>query len=499
MPPFIQAFIDRCGKRRSILLVLVGVGSLAVIWAFAQWATAPTWVPVHSGMPLETVAEVTAKLDDAKIAYRLEKGGAELRVADSDLARARVLLAQEGLPARSHPGFELFDQPAWGMTDFTQRVNYRRALEGELERTITQMRGVESAQVHLALHETSAFRRRVEKPSAASVFLRLRPGMSASRELVEGITYLVASSVGGLKGENVTVLDDTGRLLSAAMESGGSDVLTKRQLAFQQEVEAHLERKAEELVAQVVGAGNVNVRVSASVSFDRVHRTVQAIDPNDQAVLQEQRSEIVPGPNSEGAGSTVENTTYEITRRVETFAGSVGSVERLSVAVLVNDHIVPDGEGVRVEPRSAEELRRIEGLVRNAIGLDERRGDGISVVSVPFNTESLMAMPVEEGPGILALVQQFQRPVIGLLAVVLAFVLALQVVRALPRTAQPVPQMATAGGAGMPRLEDAEEELRLPNPAGEQEKRIEGRDDVSTTLAIRPDSAVRVVRAWMKD
>src|SRR5690606_27364013 len=155
---------------------------------------------------IESVAEVTAKLDEQSIAYELTKGGSEILIAETDLARARVLLAREGLPSKGRPGFELFDQPSWGMTDFTQRINYRRALEGELERTITQMRGVEAAQVHLAISQSTAFRR-AENPEAASVVLKLRSGARPAADLVEGIASLIASSVDGLDSDKVTVLD----------------------------------------------------------------------------------------------------------------------------------------------------------------------------------------------------------------------------------------------------------------------------------------------------
>src|SRR5690606_41690550 len=157
----------------------------------------------------------TARLDEAGIAYRLERGGSELYVAEDDYARARVLLARVGLPTRSRPGFELFDQPAWGMTDFTQRVNYRRAIEGELERTISQIRGIEAAQVHLAMAESRVFRR-AERPTEASVFLKLRPGAEAAQEVVEAMRSLGARSEGGLRGERVTVLNALRLTLSAS-------------------------------------------------------------------------------------------------------------------------------------------------------------------------------------------------------------------------------------------------------------------------------------------
>ncbi|MGH7504824.1 MAG: flagellar basal-body MS-ring/collar protein FliF, partial [Longimicrobiales bacterium] len=290
MPDNLRTLVDRFGRARSGLLLVVGLLAVAAIWGISRWAMAPTLVPLLPGLGVDGVAEVTAKLDEQGVGYDLAKGGSEILIAESELARARVLLAREGLPTRGRPGFELFDRPSWGMTDFTQRINYRRALEGELERTISQMRGIEAAQVHLALSQTTAFRR-AENPEAASVVLRLRSGERPANDVVEGIASLVASSVDGLDSENVTVLDDAGRLLSAAIEPGNVNGLTKRQLGLRREVESYLEMKAQDLVAEVVGAGNVRVRVAADLNFDKVDRTVQSIDPDETVALQEERSE----------------------------------------------------------------------------------------------------------------------------------------------------------------------------------------------------------------
>jgi flagellar M-ring protein FliF len=501
MPTFLQNLLDRLGTGRGVILAGVGVGTAVLIWVFSYWATRPEWVALMPGMPLETVGEVSARLDEAKIAYRLERGGSELRVAETDLARARVMLAQAGIPRQGRPGFELFDQPSWGMTDFTQRINYRRALEGELERTIGQMRGIESAQVHLAIQETSVFRRS-DRSAEASVFLKLRPGLRPNAELVEAITFLVSGSVDGLTSEKVTVLDDGGRILSAALESGLASGMTTRQLALQREVEGYLESKAEDLVGEVVGPGNVRVRISAVLNFDRVDRTTQTVDPDQQVALREERSQITPTEGSTGAASTIENTSYEVTRTVERFTGGQGSLRRLTVAVLVNDPLVGAGAEQHSAPRSADELRRVELLVRNAVGIDLTRGDEISVVGVPFDGKPALS-PRDEGPGFLVVAHNFQRPILGLIALVLVFIVALQLIRAQRR---PVPAGALAvlgSGAEGSGPEWAEEPAaELPRP---QDTRplvpleLQGHAQVKATIEARPENAVRVLRAWLRE
>jgi flagellar M-ring protein FliF len=501
MPAFVQNLLERFGIGRGVFLALVGVVAASLIWLFSYWATRPDWVALLPGIPLETVGEVSAQLDEAKIPYRLERGGSELRVREPDLARARVLLAQAGLPRQGRPGFELFDQPSWGMTDFTQRINYRRALEGELERTIAQMRGIESAQVHLAMQEASVFRRS-DRSAEASVFLKLRSGIRPNAELVEAITFLVSGSVDGLTSERVTVLDDGGRILSAALESGLASGLTKRQLALQREVEGYLESKAEDLVGEVVGPGNVRVRVSAVLNFDRIDRTTQMVDPDQQVALREERSQITPTEGATVPASTIENTSYEVTRTVERFTGGQGNLRRLTVAVLLNDRLVGSGEAQRSEPRGAEELRRVEVLVRNAVGIDATRGDEISVVGVPFDGKVALA-PRDEGPGLLVVAHTLQRPLLTLVALVLVFIVALQVIRAQRRPAPGVMVAALESGGAREApeaLEELEEEmpqLREARPLVPLELR--GHAQVRATVDARPENAVRVIRAWLRE
>ena len=242
MADAIQDMLDRVGGRQRIMLLAVGVGVAAVIFGVSKWATAPDWVPAFTNQPIETVGQMTDKLTAAGIGFKLDRGGSDILVSENDVARARVTLAQAGLPAAGRPGMELFDQPSWGMTDFTQRINYRRALEGELERTIGKMRGVQSAQVHLALHEQSTFRSQ-DKPSNASVVLKTG-GAAPAQDVVQGIAHLVASSVDGVSAEHVTVLDDSGRLLSTP-DDGSMASLTNAQLSTQREVEGYLQTKAE--------------------------------------------------------------------------------------------------------------------------------------------------------------------------------------------------------------------------------------------------------------
>lgn len=487
MPPFLRNLHSRYGTSRGLLGAAIVVAAIGVLAGVASWASAPTWVPLFTDLPLETVGQVGTQLDDSGIRYRLQRGGSVIEVVDTDVAKARVALAQAGLPGKGRPGFELFDQPSWGMTDFTQRINYRRALEGELERSIGQMRGVDGAQVHLALREGSVFRRS-ERPVEASVLLRLRGGMPVGAEQVEAITFLVASSVEGLSTSNISVLDDAGRLLSAAVEPGSAGATSKRQVALQRETETYLEQRAEDLVSGVVGSGNARVRVSAALNFDRVDRTTMQVDPDRQVVAREERSEVVPGTPEQGASSTIANATYETSRMTEVYSSEPGSIRRLTVAVLVNETaLAGDAGGVM--------LARLESLVRNAVGIDDVRGDAISVVGVPFEVATA-GLPVRapESMGVILMVREFQRPALGLIAALLAFIVALQALRTLRGTGSQADAGALLGaaGAGHGALPAAESPPAVQRAVAEPAL-------AGASFGARPDSATRVLRAWMKD
>jgi flagellar M-ring protein FliF len=496
-----QQLLDRIGGARRAMTLAVGVLAIGLIYGVSKWATAPEWVPVLNGLSIETVGTVTDKLDQAGIKYKLERGGTDVSVAAADLARARVTIARDGLPTSGRPGLELFDQPSWSMTDFTQRINYRRALEGELERTIGKMRGVEAAQVHLAMHETSSFRSS-QTPIEASVVLKVAQ-QTPPREVVEGIRHLVASSVDGLESERVTIVDDSGRLLSSPNDPTSAAGLSSRQIGVQREVEGYLETRAEDLIGQIVGRGNARVQVAASVNFDRVERSTQTMDPEKQVTAQEQKAEIVPGTQG-GAGSTNQATTYENSKTIETFSSAMGSLRRLSVAVLVNEKNTGTAEKPNYTPRSAAELARIDTLVRTAVGFDSARGDVVSVVSVPFTIPAPPAPEPEVKTTIVTKIREYEKPVLNVLALALAFVIAMLALKSLKTPASEAAAQSLAAGNASPTLAAAP----AGAPGGELPRSVperaipastQMRDRVAATVEEQPEVAAKLLRSWMKE
>ncbi|MGH7617130.1 MAG: flagellar basal-body MS-ring/collar protein FliF [Gemmatimonadaceae bacterium] len=488
----LTSLLDRIGGAKRAMILVVGAAAAGLIFAIAQWAGTPTWVPAFPGVPLENVTQITDKLDQAGVKYKLERGGADIMVAEGDLAKARVALAKNGMPTTGRPGLELFDQPSWGMTDFTQRINYRRALEGELERVIGKMRGIDAANVHLVLHETDSFGAQ-DRPTEASVVLKLRG--EADPDVVKGIAHLVASSVDGLTSDHVTIVNDAGRMLSEAVEATVAG-LSSRELQTQREQEDYLRGKAEKIVSEMVGASNFRVQVSAAMTFDQLQRLTATVDPDKQVVASENKAVITPGAQG-GAAQNNTATTYENTRSTESYVSAPGTVKRLTVAVLVAD-LPPATPKGKPTPRTATEIANIAMLVRSAVGADSARGDVVSVVSVPF--AATVVAPIEAPKtDIVNVMQTAQRPllgVIGLALIILVALLSLKSLKAvgngphggghllaLPRADGSMPQQAFAPSPLIPVV--------MPTNTM--------RDKVNSTIEQQPDVAARVVRAWLKE
>jgi flagellar M-ring protein FliF len=481
------------------MILVVGIAAAGLIFAVAQWAGAPTWVPAYVGVPVESASQLTDKLDQAGVKYKLERGGADIMVAQTDLAKARVALAKGGMPTSGRPGLELFDQPSWGMTDFTQRINYRRALEGELERVIGKMTGIESANVHLVMHETDGFAA-PDRPTEASVVLKLRG--EAGADVVKGIAHLVASSVEGLTSEHVTIVSDAGRLLSEAVEASTATGLSSRQLQMQREIEDYIRNKAEKIITPQIGAGNLRVQVSAAMSFDQVQRTVATVDPDKQVVAAESKNEIQPG-SSGGAGQNTTSTTYENTRSTEQFVAAPGSIKRLTVAVIVADRPAPANSKAAPTPRSAAELAQLEMLVKSAVGADSARGDVVSVISMPFAPATIVP-PEAPKTDVVKVMQTAQRPLLGVIGLALIIMIAMMSLKTI-KTSGSTAALASGQSPVMqlPRNSDQGSQGQSVISSGPLIPVVlptnTMRDKVNSTIEQQPDVAARVVRAWLKE
>lgn len=376
----------------TLALLVAAIVTLVFIFS-------PTYETLYVGLDVAEAGQVAEKLKEYKVGYRLENGGTTIAVPRSDIYEVRLKLASEGLPRSGSVGYEIFDKSNLGMTEFLQKVNFRRALEGEIARSISSIRGVQSARVHIVIPESRLFRE-AQKEATASVVLSLGGAGGISSSQVEGIVYLVSSSVEGLMPDKITILDSSGRLLSRKQSGGALGALSASQLDLRKQVESYLEEKALSMLDPVVGSGKAVIRISAKLNFKQVEETIESFDPDNPTIRSEERiteksSEENSNPDDRGKNITnsIENvvTNYEINRTVQHVVNSVGNIEKLWVSILVDGvYEEVEGEGGIQEqyaPRSREELDQIASIVKGAVGFDARRNDLLEIASAPFTRQ----------------------------------------------------------------------------------------------------------------
>jgi flagellar M-ring protein FliF len=402
-------FALSAGKR--LVVAGVALASLLAFGALITVANKTDYRPLFANLTTEDAGEIVKKLKEQKVPYQFSDDGKAVLVPADKVYDLRLSLASEGLPQGGGVGFEIFDRKNFGMTEFVQKLNYQRALQGELSRTISQIAGVESARVHLALPEKTLFKES-DKPATASVVLKMRSNRTLREAEVQGVVHLIASSIEGMDPEHITVLDSRGKMLST--NSAGADATSKVTGARQETqrlFEKNEEDKLQSLLDRVVGSGKSVARVSASFDFKQVEKYEERYDPETAAVRSEQRSEEkggssstasgVPGAQSNQARSTAPNAAtgggtksdetlnYEVSRSTARTIEPVGSLAKVSVAILVDGKYElapgakPDAKP-KYMPRSPDEMQKIEALVKSAVGFNAERGDQVTVANIPF-------------------------------------------------------------------------------------------------------------------
>ena len=388
--------------------ILTAVGSAAVMGIIITviiWALGSNYTYLYTNLDPAMTAEITGKLEDFNIPFELGKSGQAILVPEKSLYTARIKLAAEGLPNSQHTGFEIFDKTNLGMTDFVQKINYRRALEGELAKSIQDLNAVKEARVHLVIPEHRLFAKDQAEPTA-SILLKLQFEGILSREQIRGITHLTASSVEGLKYDKITIIDQHSNLLTP--ESGENSLIktSSNQIELQRNVEKYLEQKALSMLENAVGKDNVIVRVSIELDFDQVQSTIESYDPDLTAVRSQERTEEKSADNTGGEQkeeTSSQNTSaetiitnYEVSRTVRTIAEGTGNIRHLSVAAMVDGSYVPAPEGSGNEdgmeyvPRSQEELNRLGNIVRYAVGFRADRNDQFEIQNIKFDTTRMI-------------------------------------------------------------------------------------------------------------
>ncbi len=429
--------LARLRANPKIPLLIAAAAAIAILVALMLWAKSPDYRVLYSNLNDRDGGDIVTQLTQLNIPYRFADNGGALLIPADKVHETRLRLAQQGLPKGGAVGFELLDQEKFGISQFSEQVNYQRALEGELARTIGTLGPVLNVRVHLAMPKPSLFVREQKSPTA-SVTLALQPGRALDDGQINAIVYMVSSSVAGLPPANVTVVDQTGRLLTQS-DSAGRD-LNAAQLKFTNEVENRFQRRIETILAPMVGSGNVHAQVTAQVDFASREQTDEEYKPNqaaNQGAVRSQQvstSEQLGGTNvggvpgalsnqpsatpvapievpqatpAAGAGAAAnaanaanrpataarqtatssnsrhdQTTNFEVDRTIRHTQQQAGMVQRLSVAVVVNYGSDKAGKPIAL---SKDQLAQVESLTREAMGFSTVRGDTLNVVNTPFN------------------------------------------------------------------------------------------------------------------
>jgi flagellar M-ring protein FliF len=346
---------------------------------------------LYSDLELEEAGAVTEQLQKANTPYKLENGGRTITVPGKQLYEARIALAREGLPKSHGLGYEIFDKSNFGMTDFVQKINARRAIEGELQRTIEGLEEVKSARVHIVVPEPTIFLDQ-QKDAKASIVLQCKTGRQLSKDQIRGVSYLVSSSVEGLKPQNVSIVDYEGKLLSSPFNEDEPSMVSSHNMELQQNIERYLESKAVQMLTGILGPSKAYVKVSVDLDFDRVEKTMEQFNPESKVVRSEERVDETSKNAPDGDNQKERSlTNYEIDKTVQHIMQEVGNVKRMSISVAVDGKYQKEKNGTaKYVPRASEEVQSIEDMIKTAVGYDLARGDQISVSQVQFNNEFLV-------------------------------------------------------------------------------------------------------------
>jgi flagellar M-ring protein FliF len=530
-PPSMTAALP---VKSRVMLVAGIAGLVAVVLALALWGNKGDYKVLYANLSEKDGGAIIAALSQMNIPYRHADGGNAILVPSSQVHDARLKLASSGLPKGSVVGFELMDNARFGQTQFQERLTFQRGLEGELTRSIGALGSVQAARVHLALPNQNGFFREQQKPSA-SVLLTLHPGRTLDRTQLAGIVHLVSASVPELNPKAVSVLDQTGALLSGANEAPTGQGLDAHQLQYVAQVEASYVKRVVEILEPVVGRDNLRATIAADIDFSQTEATSESFKPNQgnepAAVRSQQVSEAgnagsatpsgVPGASSNqpplaatapltgassplhtaaagsvGAGSQRRDnlTNYEVDKTVRVTRNATGNVKRLAAAVVVNHRVTTAANGKTTStPLSGDEIEKLTALVQESIGFSKERGDSVKLINAPFRVEAAPKaepLPLWKQDWLLDLLRA------GAMPAALAAV-ALLIVLGLVRPALKVAHTAAASTARLSVVAD-EPVQRAAAPALEAPRNTERLDNARAIAKQNPAAVANIVSTWVK-
>lgn len=525
-PAQLKAFFKHFSRAKLAVLITLMTGSLIAFLLVMSWSSKPEFLPIYTNLSAEDAGEIIAYLKQSKIPYKLTSSGQVIQIPQNKIYETRIELASKGLPRGSGIGFEVFDNTKLGMTEFVQNVNYQRALQGELSRTINGLSEVESSRVHIVLPPKSLFIDQ-EEPASASVSLKLYKGRWLSKDQIQGIVHLISSSVSRLRPENVTIVDNSGKLLAGSRDEDTAGKITVDQLEFQDKKERSLENRVKSMLESVLGQDKAIVRVSCELDFIQQEKTEEMFYPENQVVRSEKSfNEYSNKPGSSPAGipglaaNVVEkksknNTTdgntsfqkqdqtrnYEIGKVISRQVLPIGKLKRLSVAVIVDGTYKTEtvGEGTeavsekRYIPRTKEELSILEAIVKRAVNYNEQRGDQIEVANISFAANSWTDIDEEETK-ISTTVKEYSyilKYAAAGLFVLLSFFLVVR----------PIIRWITSDV-----MDDFQIFEQLPKTIAELEKEYEQEGEnlpmvgqATLMLSKEQENSLKLIREWIKD
>jgi len=390
-------------RKASILLAtvltLAGIGLLVYLTNQIEYRV------LFSNLSSEDAGSIVGKLQEKKVPYKVSAGGDAISVPTDKVAELRLEMATAGLPQGGGVGFEIFDTKSLGATEFEQQLNYRRALQGELARTISSLEEIQQTRVHLALPKDSLFLDQ-QKKATASVTIKLKSGKSLRSSQVEGIAHLVASSVEGVSPEDVIIVDSKGNILSNVQADSKFAKMTGAQADYQRNTEREIGSRIQSLLENVVGKGKAVVRLSTEMDFRVSEKTEEKYDPESPVIRSVKRQTdktALPPPagkaaaDSGGQEKLDETINYEINKVVNKTVMPVGEIQKLSVAVLIDGIYTKDAKGVEVyQPRAKKDLDSLEELVKKSAGINATRGDQVVITEMPFSRVEAAAETFEK-------------------------------------------------------------------------------------------------------
>ncbi|MGC9518917.1 MAG: flagellar basal-body MS-ring/collar protein FliF [Desulfuromonadaceae bacterium] len=503
---------------RKISLAALVLFSLTLFAVLILQARQVNYQMLFANLSESDASDIVTWLKENDITYELRGDGSSIYIPAELVHETRLQLTSSGLPQGGGVGFEIFDKQSLGITDFVQKVNYQRALQGELSRTVASLAPVEAARVHLALSEKRLFKSQQQK-STASIVVRLVPGRSLKDEQVEGIVNLVAGSVEGLDPAYVSVVDTTGKELSKRPEEGLDGPMTPGMLEYQRAVERHLERRAQEMLDRALGPANSLVKVTAQLDFAQKEKIEELYDPKSVVPRSEQISEqdsqnpggvggvpgvegnlgdaqIAAGTGGGGSSSSAETINYEISKVINRMKSPVGVINSLSVSVLVGEQLAQGGEGDAgaaegaATVRTEQEIEEIRRMVQSAIGIDPARGDEITVTSMPLANQFYTSPEIPEPTWqdrILSFMPVMKYVGMGVGAILLYMLL----IRPTLKTLQ-----AESTTQHMKTVKELEAEMA----AGRSNKtQLDPTEQIRQDILKAENSPAQVIRSWISD